>query len=134
MSELGFRVDSLNDGRFEVHAAPIRHSIDCFGYVITEVDRAGELDAERLRADGVEPGNALCQSGYRIIEITVSRLGPIYRLLKGGDSVTLPDGRTINGSDYVNGVIPGRKIVILGDTFNADNLLEKAQGAGLCQR
>ncbi|XXQ30565.1 Metallo-beta-lactamase domain-containing protein [Plasmodiophora brassicae] len=100
----------LNDGRFEVHAAPIRHSIDCFGYVITEVDRAGELDAERLRADGVEPG-------------------PIYRLLKGGDSVTLPDGRTINGSDYVNGVIPGRKIVILGDTFNADNLLEKAQGA-----
>eukprot|EP00474_Spongospora_subterranea_P010498 CRZ10956.1 hypothetical protein [Spongospora subterranea] len=98
------------DGNIEVHAGKISHSCDCWGFVITESDRKGELNVDALIKEGIRPG-------------------PIYRQIKAGESVALPDGRVVDGRQFVSSFIPGRKIVILGDTNNAKALIKKSKGA-----
>jgi len=87
----------FNDEQFRVTAWPLTHPVECYGYRIEEHDRPGTLDAERLKADGFLPG-------------------PYYYDLKQGRSVTLEDGREVNGWDYVGSRIKGRVIAIFGDT------------------
>jgi len=85
------------DAYFIVEAALLDHRIDSYGYRIVEKEKTGALDASKLRALGLRPG-------------------PIYGELKRGQSVTLPDGRTIHGSEIVGPPIPGRIVTVLGDT------------------
>jgi ribonuclease Z len=87
----------FEDASFRVEAALLEHRIDSYGYRITEKDMPGRLLHEKLLADGVQPG-------------------PIYARIKRGESVTLPDGRQLTPSLYVAPPIPGRVVVIMGDT------------------
>ena len=41
---------------FEVVAAPLEHSVTCFGYCVIEDDRPGVFDPEKARALGIPPG------------------------------------------------------------------------------
>jgi ribonuclease Z len=98
------------DEQFTVSALPLDHGIYCLGYRIVEHDRPGSLLVERLRKEGVQPG-------------------PHYRALKNGESVTLGDGRTLNGQDYLGKPQRGRIITILGDTRVCQNAVELAKDA-----
>ncbi|MFT8393056.1 MAG: ribonuclease Z [Liquorilactobacillus ghanensis] len=85
------------NNRFRVYAAHLNHRIECYGYRIEEKDYSGELLVEKLIADQVPSG-------------------PLYGQLKAGKKVTLTDGRTIDGHDYLGPTRKGRIITILGDT------------------
>ena len=82
---------------WRVRLALLEHGLPSYGYRLEEPDRPGRLDAERLKELKVPPG-------------------PIYGLLKAGETVTLDDGRVINGQDFVGPPRRGRHVVILGDT------------------
>ena len=70
----------FEDDKFTVYAAHLDHKIEAFGYRVVEHDHPGELMVDKLQADQVPSG-------------------PIYGQLKAGKTVTLPDGRVINGQD-----------------------------------
>lgn len=95
---------------FTVEVARLEHRIDSFGYRLCEHPAPGKLQAARLRADGVPPG-------------------PLYRRLKRGETVVLPDGRTIDGRDYVASPVPGRQLAILGDTRYCEAAVQLARNA-----
>ena len=44
------------EGGIVVRAAPLRHPVPCFGYVIDEPDQAGRMDVEKATALGLPPG------------------------------------------------------------------------------
>lgn len=79
----------LDDGDYTVTARPLNHPVECYGYRIEAHDKPGALDAAALIADGVKPG-------------------PLFQRLKQGETVTLEDGRTINGQDYLAPPQPGK--------------------------
>jgi len=87
----------LNDGHFRVVAYPLTHPVECYGYRIEEHDKPGALDAARLLADGIKPGS-------------------LFQQLKQGKTVTLEEGRVVNGQDYLGPSLPGLTLAIFGDT------------------
>ena len=54
--------------------------------------------------------------------------GPLFQRLKHGETVTLEDGRVINGQDYLAAPQPGKKLAIFGDTAPCRAALTLAQG------
>ncbi len=100
------------DDRFEVHAAPLKHRMPCFGYAIVEKEIPGAFDSDKARELGIAPG-------------------PIYGLLKSGAIVTLDDGRVIDGTSLVGEPRKGRKVVICGDTIFTPKAVELARDADL---
>ncbi len=98
--------------RLEVFAAPMAHGITTFGYAVCEKTLPGRFEVERAQA-------------LRIPE------GPLYGQLKRGETVTLPDGRTIEGASLVGAERQGRKIVFCGDTTFTPNAIELAQDCDL---
>ncbi|NIY46050.1 ribonuclease Z [Cedecea colo] len=85
------------DDEFRVIAFPLTHPVECYGYRIEQHDKPGALDAPRLMAQGVRPG-------------------PIFQRLKRGETVTLEDGRILNGMDYLGAPRKGKTLAIFGDT------------------
>ncbi|MDO4879386.1 MAG: ribonuclease Z [Neisseria sp.] len=102
----------LETPEFTVSAHPLAHRIPSFAYRIAQAPRPGGLQVERLRQLGIQPG-------------------PQFGLLKNGGSITLGDGRVIQGRDYLNPDIPGRIIAIFGDTKACDAELDAAADADI---
>lgn len=100
----------FKDHQFTVVCEPLDHRIKCFGYRIEEADYDGELQVEKLRAENVPSG-------------------PIYGKLKSGKKVELPDGRILDGKDYVGEPQKGRVVTILGDTRKHPNAIKLAKDA-----
>ena len=98
------------DDQFLVTATKLEHRIDSYGYRIVERDKPGALDSERLVREGIPPG-------------------PLFARLKRGETVVLPDGRTIDGQEYLGAPVKGRTIAIFGDTRPCEQELELAKGA-----
>ncbi|SEN51578.1 ribonuclease Z [Lihuaxuella thermophila] len=92
--EHGFTAE---DEHFTITAGLLEHGLPSYGYRIEEKDRPGSLDAERLKQIGVPPG-------------------PVYQRLKRGETAELPDGRVIDGRDFLGPAKQGMKAAILGDT------------------
>ncbi|MGK4331360.1 ribonuclease Z [Lonsdalea quercina] len=80
-----------------VTAYPMSHTLTCVGYRIEERPKPGALNVERLTEEGIRPGSW-------------------FQQLKRGESVTLEDGRTLHGADYLGPSTPGRSLAIFGDT------------------
>ncbi len=78
-----------------MRAYPLNHPVECYGYRVEEHDKPGALNAAALQADGV-------------------KLGPLFQRLKHGETVTLEDGRVINGQDYLAPPQPGKNWLFLG--------------------
>lgn len=108
--ELSHGGEIFHDDKFTVYAEHLDHKIETFGYRVVERDHPGELMVEQLQADKVPSG-------------------PIYGQLKSGKTVTLPDGRVINGQDYIGHAQKGRIVAILGDTRKTDNSYKLAENA-----
>lgn len=100
----------FEDNQFIVQSRLLHHGIASYGYRVEEKARPGRLQVERLEALRIPPG-------------------PWYQQLKTGEDVTLADGRVLQSVDYVSAPLPGRVVVILGDTRPTDQSIDLAAGA-----
>jgi ribonuclease Z len=98
------------DHQFRVISCKLEHRIESYGFRIEEKNIPGTLDHERLQKEGVVPG-------------------PIYARLKLGEKVRLLDGTVLDGKEYTFPPIPGRTIVISGDTRPCEQELALAYRA-----
>ena len=97
--------DVCYDDLVTVKAGIIKHSIPCVGYILEEDEKTGKLNVEYLKSLNVKPGL-------------------LYEKLKMGESITLENGQVVHSKDCVGPDIKGKKIAVLGDTYNAGNVSE----------
>jgi ribonuclease Z len=102
----------LDDGDVTVRCAPLNHRVPAYAYRVETKPRPGHFDVEKARALGIPPG-------------------PVYAELKAGGSVTLPDGRRIEGRSLCGPPRPGRSFVYCTDTVFSEAAVELARGADL---
>lgn len=100
----------FKDETFQVVARRMDHKIACYGYRIVEADHPGELQVDKLRALDIPAG-------------------PIYGQIKAGKTVTLPDGRVIDGKDFIGAPQKGRIVTIIPDTRVNENSVKLAKNA-----
>ncbi|AYW48527.1 ribonuclease Z [Tetragenococcus osmophilus] len=100
----------FEDEQFIVSCKKLDHGIASYGFRVTEKDHKGELQVEKLKALGIQPG-------------------PVYGKLKQGESITLADGRIVEGKDFVGEDKKGRIVTILGDTRYTTNAIALAEDA-----
>lgn len=94
----------------EVSAFSVLHrGTGCFGFVFQEKAKRPFL-AERAQELGVP-------------------IGPERRRLVAGESITLADGRVIHPDDVLGELIPGTKVVYVGDIARIDEVVEHARNA-----
>lgn len=98
----------MDDRLHKVTAFPLAHPVECYGYRVEEHDKPGALNAAALVAAGVPAG-------------------PLFQTLKAGGTVTLDDGRVIEGKDYLAPSEPGKRVAIFGDTSPCPAALELAK-------
>jgi ribonuclease Z len=82
---------------FTIECLPLSHRIPTYGYTLQEHDKPGTFDVARAEALGIPKG-------------------PLYGRLQKGQSVTLPDGRTVHSHDVVGPLKRGRRIGYCLDT------------------
>jgi ribonuclease Z len=98
------------DDTMSITAFPVSHrGAGCFGFSMQVYTRRPFL-AEKAAAFGVP-------------------VGPERRLLVAGEPITLADGRVVRPEDVLGEPIPGPKLVYVGDTGNAHELVDVARGA-----
>ncbi|MCW2094373.1 ribonuclease Z [Lelliottia amnigena] len=102
----------FQDARFMVTAQPLNHPVECYGYRVDEHDKPGALDAAALIAVGIKPG-------------------PLFQQLKNGETVTLDDGRVVDGQAYLAAPVSGKKVAIFGDTAPCPEALLLAHNVDL---
>ncbi|MCO6545586.1 MAG: ribonuclease Z [Gilliamella sp.] len=102
----------FEDSQFQVEAKLLQHRVPCFGYRIIEKDLPAQLNIDKLKQDNIQAG-------------------PFYNDLKNGKTITLDDGRIINGTDYLGQIKKGRKLAILGDTIPCQTSIDLANGVDL---
>lgn len=100
----------FDDGELIVTAYSLDHRVECYGYRIEEHAKSGPLDANKLASDNIPRG-------------------PWMQALKAGETITLEDGRVVNGADYLGEPIPGKVIAIFGDTQPTPRAFELAKNA-----
>jgi ribonuclease Z len=93
-----------------VKAGAVTHRIPSFGFVVTEQDEPGKLDADRLKYLGVPPG-------------------PLYGRIKRGEAITLPSGKTLDPFDVLGPPKRGRRVTVLGDTSDSFKMVDLAQSS-----
>ncbi|HYO63912.1 MAG TPA: ribonuclease Z [Pyrinomonadaceae bacterium] len=98
------------DEEFVVTCRLLRHRVPAFGYVVSERDRPGRFNVERARELGIPPG-------------------PLYGRLKRGESVTLADGRTVDGAELCEPPEDGRRVAYCTDTTYSEASVALARGA-----
>ncbi|OCG42368.1 ribonuclease Z [Gilliamella sp. Bif1-4] len=102
----------FEDNQFQVEAKLLQHRVPCFGYRIIEKDPPAQLNIDKLKQDNIQAG-------------------PFYNDLKNGKTITLDDGRIINGTDYLGQIKKGRKLAILGDTIPCQTSIDLANDVDL---
>lgn len=108
--EIDHEGEIFHDKTFTVTAKKLDHKIACYGYRIVEADHPGELQVAKLREMNIPSG-------------------PVYGQLKAGKTVTLDDGRVVNGRDFIGNPQKGRIVAICGDTRKTENAVELAKDA-----
>jgi ribonuclease Z len=100
----------LKEDDFEVYCAPLKHRVPAFGYRVVEKDKPGQFNVKRAQSLGIPPG-------------------PIYGKLKQGQTIELPDGRMVRGTDLCGPTQIGRKFVYCTDTIFCEEAVELAREA-----
>lgn len=98
------------DAEYQVYCQDLKHRVPAYGYRIQEKDRPGRFDAEQAKALGIP-------------------FGPLYGKLKAGATITLEDGRQIDGKTLCGADRPGRSVVYCTDTIFCESAVKLAQGA-----
>jgi len=102
----------FEDDEYIVHAVQVPHVGVTFSFVIEEKQRAGRFRIEQAQALGLRPG-------------------PLFGKLKAGETITLEDGRVIDGRTLVDPPLKGRKLALVFDTSDASGIVELARDADL---
>lgn len=97
---------------YDVAVFETRHGRHSVGYAVVEQERLGRFDPEKARALGIPEG-------------------PLWGKIHKGETVKLPDGRTVEPAALVGPTRPGRKVVYSGDTRPCESVVEAATGADL---
>jgi ribonuclease Z len=100
----------LERGDYVLRTFPVAHEVAALGYALVERDRPGRFDVEAADALGVPAG-------------------PERGALQAGESVTLPDERTITPDSVLGPPRRGRKLVLAGDTAPAASVVEASYRA-----
>lgn len=98
------------DDEYIVSTEMLKHRVTAFGYRVSEKDKAGKFDVEKAKKLGIPSG-------------------PIYGKLKKGETITLDDGRTINGSQLCGPTEIGRKFVYCTDTVFCESAIALSEDA-----
>ncbi len=115
-AELPVEIHELKSGEvyrdegFTVSCMPLKHRVPAYGFRVSEHDRPGRFRAEEAAALGVP-------------------FGPLFGQLKRGETITLPDGQSVDGTTLCDPVEPGRAIVYSGDTTYCEAMIELAHDA-----
>jgi len=80
------------------------------GYQIAEETRLGRFNPDKAREMGIPEG-------------------PLWGRIHKGETVSLPDGRTVKPSELVGASRPGRRIVLTGDSRPSEGTITAATGA-----
>ncbi len=97
---------------YEIHVFGTEHGGGSIGYALKEHERPGRFDPDKARAAGVPEGH-------------------LWGKLQRGETVGLPDGRTVSAEGIVGPKRPGRLVVFTGDTRPCAAVVDAAQGADL---
>jgi ribonuclease Z len=89
--------DVLERDGYQLLVFPVSHSASSVGYALVEEQRPGRFDVATADTLGVPPG-------------------PERGALQRGESITLPDGRTLTPGEVLGPARAGRTIVYPGDT------------------
>ena len=100
------------DDDLTVRCTPLHHRVPAYAYRVDQKPLAGRFNIAKARELGIPPG-------------------PVYAQLKRGETVTLDDGRVINGTDLCGPERPGASIVYCTDTVFCEAAIDLAQGADL---
>ena len=98
----------FEDTKFQVETKLLAHRVPSFGYRVIEKDLPPTLNIKKLHKDNINTGS-------------------YYTYLKEGKTVTLADGRVIDGRNYLGDFKQGKKLAILGDTIPCDASIELAK-------
>ena len=98
----------IENSEYSIKAKLIKHSTTCFGYVIEEKPKRGRVDLEKVEKLGIP-------------------VGPLIGDLTAGKTITVND-KEIKPEDVIGESTIGRKVVILGDTFDPSNIIPIAKG------
>ncbi len=99
----------LETETYRVETAPLNHVIECWGYVFKEKPKPGTFDSEKADRLGIP-------------------FGPLRAKLVNGESITLPDGKTISPNEIVGPPKPGKSFAHCLDTKPSRNVEILAQG------
>lgn len=88
------------------------HRTDTVGYALVEHIRLGRFNPERARDLGIPEG-------------------PLWGRIHRGESITLPDGRTLTNEELVGPPRQGRTLIYPGDTRPTASVIMAAHGADL---
>jgi ribonuclease Z len=102
--------DVLDRDGYRLLVFAVEHGVAAVGWALDEDERPGRFDTEAADTLGVP-------------------FGPERGALQRGESVVLPDGRTVGAPEVVGPARPGRRIVIPGDTAPVETVRAVAEGA-----
>ena len=98
---------------YRIVAFPASHGpASALGYAIVEDERRGRFNPDLAREMGIPEG-------------------PLWGKIHRGETITLPDGRTVDPSALVGAARSGRVVVITGDTRPSEATIEASRGADL---
>ncbi len=100
----------LDVGAFDVEAVELSHRAPSFAYGFYEKNIQQKLDIDKLKNEGHESG-------------------PVWGKIQKGEMVDLPDGRTVNGQDYLFEARKPRKIIVAGDNDTPELLAESVKSS-----
>ena len=100
------------DRDLTVRCISLRHRVAAYAYRIDQKPLPGRFDIEKARALKIPPG-------------------PVYARLKRGETVTLGDGRSIDGRTLCGPKRPGVSVVYCTDTVFSEAAVSLATGADL---
>ncbi|MGY3717471.1 ribonuclease Z [Sutcliffiella cohnii] len=100
----------LEGSEFTVQIAELIHGIPSYGFRIMQKDFPAPLLMNRIKEANI-------------------KAGPILGEIKAGKIVTLPDGRVVDGKDFLGEPKKGKIVTILGDTRFTDKAISLAQNA-----
>jgi len=100
------------DEEYIVRYTEVNHNIKTYAYSVEEKKGSSHFLVEKARKLNIPAG-------------------AIYRTLKEGKTVELPDGRIFQGKNFLSKIKKGRKIVFCGDTTYCENSVHLAKSADL---